>query len=283
MNVCDVSEFMGLGKSPRTAYAYARVMQRVLPLLEERGVDLLSCSAADVAVVAGRWPRSHASQGQLRAALAAAFELVGREAPPLRAVRVPPKARNRSKALSEEQAAALERRAWDRADAPGLSVLVGLYSALRCAEIASLAPGQFTAQADGMWLTVMGKGEVVEDLPVHPVLEAALARCGPYGRWVFPGRPGRPGHVCPATIWNWTHLVAGEAGLGRSVHTHRLRHTALTEMNDRSSDLRAVQTIARHSRPETTAGYTRTQARRMREVVGMIDYGRRLDEPEPAA
>jgi integrase len=57
-----------------------------------------------------------------------------------------------------------------------------------------------------------------------------------------------------------------------------LRHTALAEANDRSRDLRTVQEIARHSRPETTAGYTRTTSRRMAAVVAMIDYGRNQGE-----
>jgi site-specific recombinase XerD len=52
-----------------------------------------------------------------------------------------------------------------------------------------------------------------------------------------------------------------------------LRHTMLTEANDRSGDLRTVQEIARHMRPETTAGYTRASDRRLRNAVAAICYG----------
>jgi integrase len=55
-------------------------------------------------------------------------------------------------------------------------------------------------------------------------------------------------------------------------NTHSAR--SLAEANDRSGNLRAVQDLARHSRPETTAGYTRTTAARLKAVVAMIDYGR---------
>lgn len=280
VDVTDVSEYMGLGLGPRTAYSYARVIQRVLPLLEARGVDLLTCSAADVAVVSDGWAKSHSSRSQLRSALVAAWDLVGRESTPTRAVRVPPKPRMRSKALDDPEAARLEQVAIARADLAGLAVLLGLYLGLRREEIASLRSDAFDRQSDGLWATVMGKGDVVGRIPVHRVLAEALERLGPFGQWVFPAVRG--GHVCPATVWNWTRQVATEAGLG-NVAPHRLRHTSLTVMNELSRDLRAVQEIARHSKPEITAGYTRVRDRRMREIVEMIDYASALDDEEEAS
>lgn len=275
-NVCDVDEYLGLGKSPRTAYLYARTMQRVVPLLAAAGTDLASCRAPDVARLAEHWPRTHASQGLLRAALQAAWELLGRESWPTRAVRVPPRPDMICRALGDASVRRLEAAAWARRDRRGLAVLAGLYGALRRSEIARLHVGDFRDQDDGRWLRVAGKGERSSWVPVHPVLARAVERTGPHRGWLFPGRFGGPVHA--ATIWEWTRQVAADAGLG-PVATHALRHTSLTEMNDRSGDLRAVQSIARHSRPETTAGYTRTRAARMREVVEMVDYGR---QPEPA-
>lgn len=275
IDVTDVAEYMGIGKSPRTAYLYARIMQRVIPLLEERDTDLGSCSGADVAMVAEHWPRSHASQGQLRAALGAAWALLERDSTPWRAVRVPVRPDAVCLALGTSPAAALERRAWDRADRPGLAVLVGLYAALRRAEVARLRWDAFRRIDGELWVRVTGKGDRTADIPVHPVLERALERVGPHGEWIFPGR-WNDGPVHPNTVWDWTQKIAREAGLD-AVATHRLRHTSLAEMNDRSGDLRAVQSIARHRRPETTAGYTRTRAARMRAVVEMIDYGRQLE------
>ena len=65
--------------------------------------------------------------------------------------------------------------------------------------------------------------------------------------------------------------VAADAGM--KVPTHVLRHTALATALDNCHDLRAVQELAGHARPETTAGYTRVTARRLTEAVGAIHYG----------
>ena len=53
---------------------------------------------------------------------------------------------------------------------------------------------------------------------------------------------------------------------------HRLRHTALATANDRLGDLRAVSLFARHARVETTMIYTRTTARKLRQVVSALEY-----------
>ena len=95
------------------------------------------------------------------------------------------------------------------------------------------------------------------------------------GGWVFPARLGLEDHVHPSTVWTWTKTIALDAGVEPArVHTHLLRHTMLTEANDASGDLRTVQAIARHSRPETTAGYTRVDRAKMQAVVAQVNYGR---------
>ena len=96
---------------------------------------------------------------------------------------------------------------------------------------------------------------------------AALPRSHP--TWVFSGRLN--GHVHPATVWTWVVNLAEGAGIER-VTTHRLRHTCLATANDNTGDLRAVQDFARHSKVDTTAGYTRSTERRLRTVMESIDY-----------
>ena len=63
---------------------------------------------------------------------------------------------------------------------------------------------------------------------------------------------------------------------GRSapVATHVLRHTALATALDATGDLRAVQELAGHARPETTAGYTRVRRDRLEAAVSAISYDR---------
>lgn len=276
MTELSYDDLLGLGLSARTAYQYARILDLAQRFLEsERGTDLSTCSGADVAMFAQTVKNTHSSRSLLRAALGAGWDLLGRYDGPARAVRVPPKPVRRCKALPDEIAARLERAAWDRRDELGLAVLVGLYSALRRAEIARLRWEDFTLDSEGRpeWVRLIGKGDKYAELPVHPVLADALVPFMRREGWVFPGRD-RDHCVNPATIWGYVRRVASQAGLGH-VKTHVLRHTALAECNDRSGDLRAVQEIARHSRPETTAGYTRVRAQRLREVMGMIDYGRR--------
>lgn len=268
-------DFLGLGLAPRTAYIYARMVDRVVPLLEERGTDLAGCAGLDLAVVAERFTKSYSQREILRAALVAAWEVIGRDDAPVRALRVPPRPRGRCRALSADGARQLESKAWELQDEPcGLAVLIGLYSGMRRAEIARLRWEDVLVDEHGHpeWFRVAGKGDLVADIPVHPVLAEVLARQWRSRGYVFRGRrPGQP--VGPSTVWGWVRYVSTKAGLP-PVKTHVLRHTALAEANDRTGDLRAVQSIARHSRIETTLIYTRTTAQRMHEVMASISYGR---------
>lgn len=43
--------------------------------------------------------------------------------------------------------------------------------------------------------------------------------------------------------------------------------------NDNTGNLRAVMAFARHARPETTMGYTRTTARQLMSVMEAISFG----------
>lgn len=254
---------------------YARILDRAARRLEALGVDLMTCGPRELAQLGTEWDGGRSTMRQLRAALTHAWEVLERDpAPSLRAIRVPPARRSRCLALETEDAVRLERAAYDRHDLPGLAVLIGLYSGLRRSEIAGLRWEHFAAGSDGLleWVTVTGKGDVTADVPVHPVLAEILEDWRRARGWVFPARTGKPGPVNPTTVWTWVRKVGDDAGV--PVRTHILRHTALAEANDRSGDLRAVQSFARHARPETTAGYTRTTSARLRAVVSAVDYGR---------
>lgn len=258
-------DMLGLGLSPRTAYLYARMVDRVVPLFKARGVDLMTAGRADVALVAEQFPRTHSQRQMLRSALLAAWDVLEREDPPVRALRVPPRPKGRCRALSDDGARRLEQKAWELQEEDcGLAVLMGLYSGLRRAEIAAVRWEHVILDEHGWpsWLRVLGKGDVEADVPIHPVLAEVLAVRRRASGWVFKGRhPGRP--VSPATVWIWVRHVSAAAGL-QNVPTHVLRHTALAEANDRSGDLRATQEFARHSRSETTEVYTRVTADRLR-------------------
>ncbi len=77
--------------------------------------------------------------------------------------------------------------------------------------------------------------------------------------------------MCMATVWDWTKRVGREAGI-ENLRTHQLRHTSLTTAHDNTGNLRSVMKFARHSRPQTTAGYTRTTKEQLLAVSEALDY-----------
>lgn len=255
------------GLSETSAVLYARTVPTVAARAAALRLDLDVVDVPDLDVLAAEWPWSRSSRQLLRSTLRWWWEYRGRVGAPVEAIRVPGKPPGRCRAVPETAAAALARHAAARGGPEGLAVLLGLYGGLRRAEIASLRWDQC---GDG-WLTVVGKGDRTRHVPLHPVLADALARRRARGPFVFPGRGGA-GHVCPTTVWGWVRRVAEEAGVG-PVSVHRLRHTALATALDATRDLRAVQQLAGHARPETTAIYTRTTDRRLIAVVNAIDYG----------
>lgn len=272
----SVEQLLATGIAARTAHSYLRFADRAADALAARGTDLAGCGPVDLVAVAETFPASRSSRQMLRSALARAWEALGRDdPPPLKAIRLPPRPRRRAKALDADQAERLNAAAWDRRDEPaGLAILIGMHSGMRRAEIASLRWEHIDLDSATPEFWVHGKGDLEAPVPVHPRLVDALRQRRQASGWVFPARAGRSGHVNPTTVWTWSKRIAETAGLDpAAVRTHLLRHTFLTEANDRSGDLRAVQEIARHARPETTAGYTRVNRQRMQEVTAMVRYG----------
>jgi integrase/recombinase XerC len=124
-----------------------------------------------------------------------------------------------------------------------LMVMLASYAGLRCTEIARV----HTRDLVGGALRVHGKGGVVRSVPMHPDLAEALGELP--GGYAFPG--GGDGH-----------LTAGHVGkllkrlLGPDWSAHTLRHRFASRAYGGTRDLRAVQVLLGHARPETTARYT---------------------------
>lgn len=254
------------GLAPKTIRIYCRTIRDAAGWCEDRGETLANATTRTIAAYSASRPRTASSQQIIRAALAHYWEIKGRKDPPLRAIRVPPKPKMVCLALEADEARVLADAALARGDSPGLAVLLGLYQALRREEIATLP---WDAFHDDGWMTVTGKGSVTATIPVNPIITEVLSRHPRSSQWLFPGTRGGACH--PATIWTWVRLVAEEAGL-EGVTVHRLRHSALAQAQDATGDLRSVQTFARHSRPEITAGYTRTSSTRLKAVMSSIEY-----------
>jgi integrase len=256
---------LSVGLKPMTIRAYLSVLARAQAVLEDLGSDLASASARDLSAAATAAGESHSARGQLRCALKHFYTWQNRMDAPLKAVRVPPSPRMVNKALDPDQAKALldaARGWWPQ----GGAVLFGLFLALRRSEIAISEWERFD---EGMnWYTVTGKGDKTATIPVHPILREELEPRRGSG-YIFPGRWDIGSH--PNTIWSWTKEVAREAGIPVFT-THQLRHTALTTALDNTGNLRSVMEFARHEKPDTTAGYTRTTKAQLQTVSDALNY-----------
>jgi integrase/recombinase XerC len=263
------SELVVRGLAPRTVRSYCYAVWSAEAWFDARGFSLARALPDQVAAYADTKPLTHSSRLTLKCALRHYWDICRHPRPPVGAIRVPPEPQGVSKALEDEDAGLLASAARARGDRPGLAVVIGLYAGLRREELATLPWSAFDLE-EGR-LTVTGKGSKQRTIPLHPAIVQALAQVPRTDDlFVFPGRRlGSP--VSVATIWAWVRLVAEEAGLP-PVSPHVLRHCCLSTANDATGDLRAVQALAGHSKPETTAGYSRASARRLQEAVLSLDY-----------
>ena len=78
----------------------------------------------------------------------------------------------------------------------------------------------------------------------------------PEQRWLFPGRSQHR----PMTTRQFSRLfkeAAKAAGLRKTVSLHSLRHSFATHLLERGKNIRIIQALLGHSKPETTARYSR--------------------------
>jgi len=257
---------VGQGKTVKTVRDYQREVDLVLAWLAARRLNLDVASPSNLVAYADTRPNTPAIRAHLRSALRHYWTWQDVSGWP-DAIRVPTPAPMVCKALEPIDARLMVKTSigWWR---EGTAVLAGAYLALRNEEIASMRWDGF--DGDLAWYTLVGKGNRTRTVPVHPILADELDGHRDDSPYVFEGRFG--GYVTHATIWNWVVKVAKKAGVDEHVWPHRLRHTALATANDNTGNLRAVQSFAGHARPETTSGYTRTTATRLREVSDSLDY-----------
>jgi integrase/recombinase XerC len=156
-------------------------------------------------------------------------------------------------------------------DRDKLMLLLGAYAGLRASEIARLRVADINEDT----IRVTGKGGRVRLIPTHPRIWAAIdaeleqrrhGRLGDgfrYGDvltpYVFPGQSD--GHITPGAVGRILkrNLVAFVG--------HTLRHRFATRAYAGTRDLRAVQELLGHSRPETTARYTLVPDAALRAAV----------------
>lgn len=127
-----------------------------------------------------------------------------------------------------------------------LALLLGGACGLRRGEIARARREDLEHNLTGASLRVVGKGGHVRLVPVPAgIAELILERPAGY---LFPSSQG--GHLTPAYL---AKLIRREL---ETHTTHSLRHRCGTVAYAGTRDLRAVQELLGHAKPETTALYT---------------------------
>ncbi|MFW0790109.1 tyrosine-type recombinase/integrase [Gordonia sp. CPCC 205333] len=141
-------------------------------------------------------------------------------------------------------------------------LMIELISAtgIRRGECARVHSRDVSEDLVGWSLRVVGKGGHVRMVPLPGRLAGVLR--GAEG-FMFPGRID--GHLSPRRVGE---LVA--EALPGTWTAHTLRHRYATRAYAVSHDLRAVQELLGHAKPETTAIYTRVADTRLREVAAQV-------------
>lgn len=135
-----------------------------------------------------------------------------------------------------------------------LMVTLAAYAGLRRGEIARVHTNDVIADS----LRVVGKGGTVRIVPLHPALLAILEAMA--DGYAFPGRTD--GHLSP----DYVGKILGRL-LGPNWSGHTLRHRFASRAYLVERDLRAVQTLLGHSKPETTMRYTAVPDGALRAAV----------------
>lgn len=173
----------------------------------------------------------------------------------------------------------LQQALWFADDKQELMLLLAGYGGLRRSEVARVHPEDF--DWDREELLVRGKGGHERLVPVHPDLARAVrAELGRraagqvgtgfrlYAADVTPGSylfPGKAGHVTPDTVGRVLDRLLAGKWTG-----HTLRHRFATAAYAAERDLRAVQELLGHAKPETTAIYVEEPPEAKRAAVWAV-------------
>jgi len=155
--------------------------------------------------------------------------------------------------------------------------LVPFYAGTRIAETVALDVDDVRLSARKGVLRIVGKGQRMREVPIHPQLRTALSGwLGERPGWVagsghpalFLNRSGgrlsaRGGHDVITSI-------AARAGLEDHVTAHVLRHSFATTLVRGGTDLVIAAELLGHARLETTRVYTRPSADDRRKAVDLL-------------
>jgi site-specific recombinase XerD len=156
--------------------------------------------------------------------------------------------------------------------------LVPFYAGTRIAETVGLDVDDVRLSARKGILRILGKGEKVREIPIHPDLRTSLTG------WLDE-RPDWPGADTPALFLNQrggrlsvkgAHdiitAIATTAGLeDDDVTAHVLRHTFATRLVRGRTDLVIIAELLGHARLETTRAYSRPTRQDAIDALELLD------------
>jgi len=120
----------------------------------------------------------------------------------------------------------------------------------------------------------LGKGQKERIIPMGHLAQEALNRYtrearplllkGGTSRHVFLSKNGS--RISRQMIWKLIRHYAREAGIGKKISPHTLRHSFATHLLERGADLRIVQELLGHSNISTTQIYTHLNKDRLKSI-----------------
>ena len=155
--------------------------------------------------------------------------------------------------------------------------LVPFYAGTRIAETVALDIDDVRLSARKGVLRVLGKGQRLREIPIHPQLRIALSEwLGERNAWVgasdstalFLNRRG--GRLGARGAHEVITGVAARAGLDDRVTAHVLRHSFATTLVRGGTDLVIAAELLGHARLETTRVYTRPSAEDRARAVALL-------------
>lgn len=167
------------------------------------------------------------------------------------------------------------RRATKVRTYPDAEIRLMVATGIRVGELCKLSTSDISH--DGSSLRIRGKGSrdrmvYVTDAELRLALQELVAfrqrTLGGHGP-LFTN--GRGAELRPQSFRSRLRVVASEAGLGRTVTPHMLRHTAATLLIEAGVDIRIVQRLLGHSSIATTEIYTHVSDEALRKTLERAD------------
>jgi integrase/recombinase XerD len=163
------------------------------------------------------------------------------------------------------------------------AILMTAYAAgLRVSEVVALQ----VADIDSGRMVIrvrQGKGHKDREVMLSPRLLAVLREYWKAVKpklWLFPGQvPDRPSSAM--TVYRACVQAGRDAGLGKHVTVHTLRHSFATHLLESGTNLRTIQLLLGHRSLRTTAVYTHVSAGSLQATQSPLDRLEPLTEGRP--